>query len=46
MKKFVKRLSSEYEKPVVKSVEISIERGFATSSQIDDMFETEGKWEY
>ncbi len=36
--------SATYEKPMVEIVEIVTERGFETSSQMDDMNESEGSW--
>ena len=44
MEKNIKTLSAEYEKPIVATVEIAIEQGFAASSQLDDMTENEGSW--
>ena len=44
MKKSIKNISTEYEKPILAAVEINTERGFAASSQLDDMTESEGSW--
>ena len=48
---FIKQLSMkkttmalEYEKPQVTVILLQVEQGFAQSSQMDDMKETEGEW--
>lgn len=40
----IKKISTEYQNPIVATVEVCIERGFEASSQLDDMTETEGSW--
>ena len=44
MKKSIMNISAEYKKPILEAVEISIERGFEASSQLDDMTESEVSW--
>ena len=44
MKKSIIEISATYEKPMVEVVEVVTERGFETSSQMDDMNESEGSW--
>jgi hypothetical protein len=34
----------EYEKPQINVVAVEIEQGFAQSSQLDDMKESNGEW--
>ena len=36
----------EYEQPQISILAVEIEQGFAQSSQLDDMKESEGQWEY
>ena len=36
--------AQEYEKPQVTTILLQVEQGFAQSSQLDDMKETEGEW--
>jgi hypothetical protein len=44
MKRALKRGALEYEQPQVESILLAMEQGFAKSSQLDDMYETEGEW--
>lgn len=44
MKKSIMQTSAAYERPMVEVVEVVTERGFETSSQMDDMNESEGSW--
>ena len=37
-------MALEYEKPQVTAILLQVEQGFAQSSQLDDMKETEGEW--
>lgn len=37
-------MALEYEKPQVTVILLQVEQGFAQSSQMDDMKETEGEW--
>ena len=37
-------MALEYEKPQVTAILRQVEQGFAQSSQLDDMKETEGEW--
>ena len=36
----------EYEQPQMTTILLDVEQGFAASSQLEDMKETEGEWEY
>ena len=44
MKKVIHNAAQEYEKPQMTMVLLQVEQGFAQSSQLDDMKETEGEW--
>ena len=44
MKRVTQMVAHEYEKPQLTMVLLEVERGFAQSSQLDDMKETEGEW--
>ena len=44
MKKSIMQTSATYKKPMIEAVEVVTERGFETSSQMDDMNESEGSW--
>ncbi|MBQ3026951.1 MAG: hypothetical protein IJD27_05430 [Alistipes sp.] len=46
MKKDLKMAAREYEQPQITTILLSAERGFATSSNLEDMRETEGEWAY
>ncbi|MBR2859132.1 MAG: hypothetical protein IKB90_03425 [Alistipes sp.] len=37
-------MALEYKKPQVTAILLQVEQGFAQSSQMDDMKETEGEW--
>ena len=44
MKRVTQMVANEYEKPQLTMVLLEVEQGFAQSSQLDDMKETEGEW--
>lgn len=44
MKRVTQVVAQEYEKPQLTIVLLEVEQGFAQSSQLDDMKETEGEW--
>lgn len=44
MKRALKRGVLEYEKPQVTTILLKAEQGFAKSTQLEDMYETEGEW--
>ena len=44
MKRVTQLATQEYEKPQVTAILLQVEQGFAQSSQLDDMKETEGEW--
>ena len=44
MKRVTQLATQEYEKPQMTMVLLQVEQGFAQSSQLDDMKETEGEW--
>ncbi len=44
MKKLLKRGALEYEQPQITTLLFEAEQGFATSSMLDDMKETQGEW--
>ena len=44
MKRVTRMAAQEYEKPQVTTILLQVEQGFAQSSQLDDMKETEGEW--
>ena len=44
MKRVTQMVANEYEKPQMTMVLLEVEQGFAQSSQLDDMKETEGEW--
>ncbi len=46
MKRVTMNVASEYEKPQVATLLLEVEQGFANSSMLDDMKETEGEWAY
>ena len=37
-------VANEYEQPQVTTILLDVEQGFAQSSMLDDMKETEGEW--
>ena len=46
MKKELKNGMLEYERPNIVTTMCCVEQGFAASSMLDDMKETEGEWAY
>ena len=44
MKRVTQVVAQEYEKPQLTTILLEVEQGFAQSSQLDDMKETEGEW--
>lgn len=46
MKKDLMLASAEYESPQVNVLLLEVERGFELSSNMDDMRENEGAWNY
>ena len=46
MKRVTMNVATEYEKPQVATILLEVEQGFAGSSMLDDMKETEGEWAY
>ena len=36
----------EYEQPQMTMILLDVEQGFASSTQLEDMKESEGQWEY
>ena len=42
--KRVTQVANEYEQPQVTTILLDVEQGFAQSSMLDDMKETEGEW--
>lgn len=46
MKRVQKMVAQEYEQPQMTTILLHAEQGFATSSNLEDMRETEGEWAY
>ena len=46
MKRVTMNVATEYEKPQLTAILLEVEQGFAGSSMLDDMKETEGEWAY
>ncbi|MBR6655458.1 MAG: hypothetical protein IKL20_02495 [Alistipes sp.] len=44
MRKVTRKAAIDYEQPQVTTILLQVEQGFAQSSQLDDMKETEGAW--
>ena len=44
MRKVTRKAAIDYEQPQVTTILLQVEQGFAQSSQLDDMKETEGEW--
>ncbi|MBR6656320.1 MAG: hypothetical protein IKL20_06955 [Alistipes sp.] len=44
MKVFIKRFNNNYHSPKLVVEQVCVENGFAGSSTLDDMYETDGEW--